>query len=216
MQKLNNLLERFQYTRSGGVFGILSITSGLIGDLIALVLFPEYNFLKRSVSFLCKGPGGAYFQIGTTLSGIFAIFFVLYVIRSFDDDTVSKPAKKWALIFALISCVTFINLGIFCGSNPIVDLIHGVSAVISWISGICYITLYSVFILKDSKYSKFLAYIGFTVSISLSLMVLMFFLYFLPGLQNVVLILPLWEWIDTFALTTWYLAVSLYLLFKKI
>ena len=65
-------------------------------------------------------------------------------------------------------------------------------------------------------YPKFLAYIGFTVSISLSLMVLMFFLYYFPGLQDVVLILPLWEWVGTFLLSGWYFVVSLYLLIKKI
>jgi len=216
MKKLNSRLDTFQNAISGGVWGNLSITAGILGDIIALILFPGYDFMKRSVSFLCKGPGGIFFQLGTILSGVFAIGFVLYVVRTFDETIINKNIKKWALSFALISCFSFISLGVFCGSNPIIALIHGVSAVVSWISGICYISLFSFLMIKDSKYSKFPAYVGFSVSISLSLMVLMFFLYYIPGLQNIVIILPLWEWYNTFALTFWYFVASTYLLVKKI
>jgi len=201
---------------SGGVWGNLSITAGILGDIIALILFPGYDFLKRSVSFLCKGPGGIFFQLGTILSGIFAVGFVLYVVRTFDDTIISKNMKKLALSFALISCVSFIFLGVFCGSNPIVDLIHGGSAVVSWLSAICYIGIFSFLMMKDSKYSKFPAYVGFSVSISLSLMILLFILYYIPGLQGVVKLLPLLEWYNTFALTFWYFVASTYLLVKKI
>ena len=216
MKKSNRRLDTFQTTISGGVWGNLSITAGILGDIIALVLFPGYDFLKRSVSFLCKGPGGIYFQIGTILSGIFAVGFVLYVVRTFDDTNISKNIKKWALSFALISCVSFIILGVFCGSNPIIALIHGVSAVVSWISGICYISLFSYLMMKDSKYSKFPAYIGFSVSSSLSLMILLFILYYFPGIQGVVKLLPLLEWYNTLALTFWYFVASTYILVKKI
>ena len=216
MEDLKTIRDKFQRAKLGGIFGILSISFGLMGDVVALILFPGYDFLRRSVSFLCKGPGGLYFQFGTVLSGVFAIFFVLYVIRTFDEESGNSIIKKWALAFAIISCVSFISLGAFCGSDPTTALIHGVSAVISWLSGICYLTLFNIFIFRDPKYSKFLAYIGFCVSISLSLMVLMFFLYYIPGLQNIVIILPLWEWVDTFALIIWYFVVSTYLLIKKI
>lgn len=216
MENLKRMFDKLQSTKLAGIFGILSITFGLIGDIIALILFPGYDFLRRSVSFLCKGPGGIFFQVGTVLSGIFAFIFVLYVIRTFEGETTNTTLKKWALTFAIISCMSFINLGIFCGSNPIIDIIHGVSAVVSWLSGIGYITLFSILMLRNLKYSKISAYIGFIVSSSLSFMILLFILYYFPGIQGVVKLLPLIEWYNTFALIFWYLVVSTDLLIKKI
>ncbi len=216
MEKPNNFMDKFQQFASGGIYGILSISFGLTGDILAYLFFPGYDFTKRAVSSLCKGPGGIFFQVGTVFSGIFAILFVIYVGRTFSGNQINEKRRKTAIFFALISCVSLIILGVFCGSDPIVALIHGVSAVITWISAICYITLFNIFILRDPKYSKFLAYIGFSVSIGLSIMVLMFFLYFIPGLQVIIIILPLWEWIDTLAIIIWYFAVSTYLLIKKI
>ncbi|HDZ17349.1 MAG TPA: DUF998 domain-containing protein [archaeon] len=207
----NNLKS---YTKIGGIFGILSITFGLIGDIIALILFPGYNFLRNSVSYLCIGPGGLFFQFGTALSGIFALIFVLCVIQTLDEESTNPIIKKWAISFAIISCVSFMNLGIFCGSYPIIDLIHGVSAVISWLSGIGYITLFSILMLKELKYPKIIAYVGFIVSSSLSFMIVLFILYYSPGIKEVVMILPLVEWINTFALIFWYFMVSTYLLAK--
>ena len=209
-------MVKFQQFASGGIYGILSISLALIGDILAYLLFPGYDFTKRAVSSLCKGPGGIFFQVGTVLSGIFAILFVIYIGGTFSETEINEKESKTALFFALISCVSLIILGAFCGSDPTIALIHGVFAVISWISGICYITLFNILMLRDLKYSKFLAYIGFSVSISLSSMVIMFFLYYIPGLQNIVIILPLWEWINTFAMIFWYSAVSTYLLIKKI
>ena len=209
-------MDKFQQFASGGIYGILSISFALIGDILAYLFFPGYDFTKRAVSYLCEGPGGIFFQVGTVFSGIFAILFVIYIGGTFSENQINEKESKTAVFFALISCVSLIILGVFCGSNKVISLIHGVSAVISWISGICYITLFNILMLKDLKYSKFLAYIGFSVSISLSTMVIMFFLYYIPGLQNLVIILPLWEWINTFAMIFWYSAVSSYLLIKKI
>lgn len=216
MENPKRIFDKIQKTKLAGIFGILSITFGLIGDIIALILFPGYNFLRSSVSYLCIGPGGLFFQLGTILSGVFAIGFVFYVIRTFDETIISKNIKKWAISFALISCVNFINLGVFCGNEPIIALIHGVSAIISWFSGIGYITLFSILMLKDIKYTKILAYTGFIVSSILTFMVLLFILYYFPGIKDVVKVLPLVEWIGTFALIFWYLVISTNLLIKKI
>ena len=216
MENLKKIFDNIQKTKLAGIFGILSITFGLIGDFIALILFPEYDFMRSAVSYLCIGPGGVFFQIGTVFSGIFALGFVLCIILTFDEESANVNIKKWAKILAVISCVSFINLGLFCGTNPIIEIIHGVSAVISWLSGIGYITLFSILMLKDSKYSKITAYIGYIVSSGLSCMVLLFILYYFPGIKDVLKILPLVEWYNTFALTFWYLVVSINILIKKI
>ncbi|KKK42809.1 hypothetical protein LCGC14_0493160 [marine sediment metagenome] len=215
MEKSHNLLGNFQQFVSGGVYGILSVVFGMLGDLIAYLMYPGYNFTNNPVSSLCNGPGGMFFQVGTVLSGIFAILFVLYFIGSVPAQNAEK-LRKIALLTALISCISFISLGVFCGREPTIALIHGVSAVISWISGICYITLFNIFMLRNSKYSKLLVYFGFGVSLTLSTMVLMFFLYYFLGLHIVIIILPLLEWIDTFILAIWYLIISIFLILKKI
>jgi len=209
---------KFQYSLSGGVYGLLSIAFGIAGDILAYILFPgrEYDFTKRAVSSLCKGQGGAFFQIGTIISGIFAIPFVLYIINTFDKHYVSENYRKGAFYSALISCVSFICLGIFCGANPIISLIHGVSAVISWISGLIYITFLNISMLKDPKYSKILSRFGFFTSIMLSLLMIIFFLAFLPSLDVLILILPTLEWLNTISLIIWYFIFSTYIIMKKI
>ena len=216
MEKPHNLFGNFQKFVSGGVYGILSVFFGMLGDLIAFLMYPGYNFTNSPVSSLCNGPGGMFFQVGTVLSGIFAILFVVYFIGSLPETQNTEKLRKVALLTALTSCISFISLGVFCGTEPTIALIHGVSAVISWISGICYITLFNIFMLRNSKYSKLLVYFGFGVSLTLSTMVLMFFLYYFLGLHIVIIILPLLEWIDTFILAIWYLIISIFLILKKI
>ena len=216
MEKPNNLLNNFQHFISGGVYGIISVFFGMLGDLVAFLMYPGYNFTNNPVSSLCKGPGGIYFQVGTVFSGIFAILFVTYFIGSLPETQNAKKIRQVALLTALISCTSLIILGVFCGTEPTIALIHGVSAVISWIFGIFYITLFNILILRNPKYSKSVAYFGFGVSIMLSVMVMMFFLYYFFGLHIVIIILPLLEWIDTIILSILYIVISVFIIIKKI
>lgn len=216
MNGVKSTINKILQTVSAGVFGLLSITFGLIGDIIAFILFPEYDFTKKAVSYLCKGPGGLYFQIGSVFSGIFAIFFVISLGRVFDQDGISEKLRKNTIFIALISCVSLVILGAFCGSNPIIALIHGIFAFISWFFGLLYITLFNIFILKDSKFSRKLAYFGFIVSILLLLLLIIFILHFFEATHFLVKILPSIEWIDTFAIILWYFLISTYIIYKKI
>ena len=216
MEKLNILIDKLSRKISGGIFGLLSITFGSIGDLIAYLMYPGYDFTRNSVSSLCDGSGGLFFQVGTVFSGLFALLFVIYLGRTFNEEKINGNLKKYTIIVAIISCISCIILGAFCGSNPIVAVIHGVSAFISWLFGLLYITLFNILMLKDPKYSKFLSFFGFIVSFGLFLLMIMFFLYYIPGLQVLVVILPSLEWIDTIAVIFWYLVISIYIILKKI
>jgi hypothetical protein len=198
------------------VYGLLSIAFGITGDILAYIFFPDYNFIKRAVSSLCKGEGGLFFQIGSVISGIFAIPFVVYLNNSFNKEYVKEKHKKKALRVAILSCVCLIILGAFCGSDPIIALIHGVSAVISWLTGLFYITYFNFFMLKDPKYSRSLSFFGFCATITLSTLMILFFLAFVPYLRFIVVILPSLEWINTIVIILWYFIVSLYTLKKKI
>jgi len=216
MQKLKININRISQKISIGVYGLLSITFSALGDLIAYLMYPGYDFRRRAVSSLCLGPGGLFFQAGTVISGLFAILFVIYLVRTFNYDEINENIRKYARISAIISCVSFIILGVFCGSNPIIAYIHGINAVISWISGLLYISLYNFLIIKSSNYSKFLGYFGFITSFILSLMLVFFLLHLFPALRFLMIILPSLEWLNALSLICWYLVVSIYVIHRRI
>ena len=105
MEKLDLISKKLNRFIPGALFGLLSVTFGFLGDLIAYLMYPGYDFTKRAVSSLCKGPGGLFFQIGTVFSGIFAFFFVIYLGSTFNKEEVSEKLRKSAVILGIISCV---------------------------------------------------------------------------------------------------------------
>ncbi|MFX1326974.1 MAG: hypothetical protein ACFE91_02365 [Promethearchaeota archaeon] len=216
MLKLKVSSDKILQKISCGVFGILSITFGFFGDLTAYLLYPGYDFRRRAVSSLCLGPGGLFFQSGTVISGIFALLFLISLEGTFNEEKISVNLRRNAKYTAIISCISFILLGFFCGSNPIIAYVHGINAVISWIFGLAYITLFNNLFLKSSRYSKFLGYFGFFASFTLSLLMFIFFLHLFPTLRFLVIILPSLEWVNTLMLILWYLVVSSYIIKKKI
>jgi len=209
--KINSLSQKI----SNGVYGLLSITFGGLGDLIAYLMYPGYDFRRRAVSSLCLGPGWLIFQAGTVISGLFALIFLINFEKTFNDVETNLNLRKYAKITGIISCVSFIILGIFCGSNIIIAYIHGINAVISWIFGLLYISLYNTLIIKSSKYSKYLGYFGFITTFTMSLMLVFFLLHLIPDLRFLMIILPSLEWTNTCSLILWYLVVSVYIIHKK-
>ncbi|MFW9880427.1 MAG: hypothetical protein ACFFG0_45740 [Candidatus Thorarchaeota archaeon] len=199
-------------------FGIISVSFGILGDIISYILFPytQYNFFQQAVSALCLGSGGLFFNIGNVFSGIFALIFVNLLAETFDDDQSTKRLKSSAIIFANISCICFIILGFFCGSNIIIAYIHGIAALTSWGFGFLYITFFNILILKDQKYSKNVAYAGFIVSIFLALLMIFFLLHLLPIFRSLMIILPLLEWLNTGAIIFWYFMIPIHMALQKI
>jgi hypothetical protein len=216
---IDKYIERIEKILPTPYLGILSVSIGILGDIISYVLFPfsEYDFLKQAVSALCLGSGGIFFNICNILSGIFAFLFVNALARTFDDTNISNQLKKTALICANISCICFIILGAFCGSNLIIAYIHGTAALTSWGFGLLYITLYNTLIIKDSKYSKKIGYFGYIVSFLLALLLILFILHLFPiWNREILIILPFLEWLNTFGVIFWYYMVSFYIIYKKI
>ena len=216
MEKFDLFIEKVNDVIPGSLFGLFSIISGIMGDVIAFLMFPGYNFLRMAVSDLCLGPGGLFFNFGNLFSGIFAFFFVNYLGNTFNEGKISPKFRRTAIICANISCVCFIFLGIFCGSNIIIAYIHGISAITSMGFGFCYITFYNILIIKDSKYSRSLGYFGFIVSFIFGLLIILFLLHILPNLRFIMVVLPLVEWLNTTALIIWYIIIPLYMIYKKI
>ncbi len=216
MEKVDHFIEKFNNVIPVSLFGLFSIFSGILGDIIARVMFPEYNFMEMAVSALCLGPGGIFFNLGNIFSGIFALIFVNYLRTTFNKNENNFKLIIGANICANIACISFIFLGVFCGSNIIIQYLHGTSALISWGFGFCYITMYNILIIQDSKYSKYLGYFGFFVSFAFALLVILFFLHLFPVLRFIMEVLPLIEWIGTGAVILWYFFIPTYMLYKKI
>ena len=216
MEKLNRFIEKLNRHIPLRIFGLLSVSFGILGDFIAYLMYPGYNFTKNAVSALCDGSGRIFFQTGIVLSGIFAFFFAIYLGKTFSNEIVSQKLRKISISFAIISCVSFIFLGVFCGTNLIIALIHGTSAIISWVSGFWYITLYNILILRDSNYSKYIAYFGFFVSSIIVILMTVFLLYLIPALRSLIIFLPTLEWMNTVTVILWYFIISMYMINKKI
>jgi len=216
MEKVDHFIEKLNNFIPGSLFGLFSIISGIIGDIVALLMFPGYNFLEMAVSALCLGPGGLFFNIGNALSGIFAWVYVNYLRTTFNNEENSIRLIKGANITANIACVSFIILGAFCGSNIVFRYLHGTAAIISYVFGFCYITMYNILMIKDPKYSEYLGYFGFFVSFIFALLIILFLLHLIPPLFYIHLSLPLIEWASTVAVISWYLGIPVYMLYKKI
>ncbi|MHA2037473.1 MAG: DUF998 domain-containing protein [Promethearchaeota archaeon] len=216
MAKLEHFIKKLNQYIPLSTFGILSVLFGIIGDTIAFLMYPGYNITRNAVSALCDGSGWIFFQTGIILSGVFAFFWAVYLGYTFNSEEVGEKLKKISIPLAIISCVSFILLGIFCGKNLLISLIHGTSVIISWGSGFCYITLFNLLIIKDSKFSKKIGYFGFFVSFVMATLMTIFFLHLIPLFRSLIIILPTLEWINTFTVILWYIIISMYMVIKKI
>jgi len=216
MERLDIFIEKLNRIIPGRLFGLFSITAGILGDIIALLMYPlmEYDFIRNAVSTLCEGPGGIFFNAGNIFSGLFALIFVNYLGKTFNEENINRTLKRGVIICANISCSSFILLGVFCGSEPVAALIHGTSAAVSWIFGIFYISFFNVLFIKSNNYSRYLGYFGFITTVSLSLMMIFFTLHFVPIFRFLMVVLPSLEWLNTLAVIVWYLVVSIYIIVK--
>ena len=93
MEKLKTHILNTYNLIPAPIYGMLSAATGLGGDIIAIALFPNYNF-NRMISALGAGPGAIYFNIGTIFSGIFALLFYLYMIKIIGKKPIIQNYKK--------------------------------------------------------------------------------------------------------------------------
>lgn len=186
----------------GPIFGILSVIVGLLGDFLALLLFPEYN-LNLMISKLGIGPGGIFFNIGTILSGFFAFLFYLYLGRVVKDEHLNENLRKAAIISAVVSCFFFMLIGFFPSleENQMLIILHGNFASICFIAGLIYFLLFNIIILRNKNFLKIHAYVGFTEAC-----LILFFLF----TWN-----PISEWIMTIGIIVWIMVIASYLLYSN-
>ena len=203
MEKLNNFFDKLFKIVPGGVFGLLSISIGISIDIIGLVI-SGYRIYTHSVSSLGIGPVGLLFNIGLFFSGIAAVIFDIYLGKIISREIINDKAIKITVAISLVSSFSLSLAGVFPLSqeNYTILVLHLVFAFTAFIGGLIFIFVYSLFMLKDPKFLKILAYSGFVVCG-------FFALYLFTQL-------PIAEWLAVFAIILWTLFNASYMIYKKI
>ncbi|TFG04282.1 MAG: DUF998 domain-containing protein [Promethearchaeota archaeon] len=185
---------------SGGNIGLFSVGIIIFGELIAFLLFPGYNIFENMVSELGTGPGGMFFNLSIFISGIIIIPYYIKLAQSFDGTNINDKMKQYAIFVAIISCVTYSFIGLFPAleENIIIYTIHGTMAAISIGSGMGYLIFYSILMLKADNYSNYQAVHGIIVAVFYATFLLTW--------------IPIIEWFMNFAILSWIIANSLYLI----
>ena len=204
MERKRNFIDYFLDLAPGGFYGILSIIVRISGDFIAFLLFPRYNMINNMVSDLGVGPGGIFFSLGLIISGIISIPFYVALARSLQSEGVDERMRKTGLIFFYISDITYIMIGFFPSVENIyiIYLAHGIFAIISWLTAIIYLIIFSRLMKKDGKFSALPSYSGYFLIIVMVIFLCTW--------------LPLIEWVMTFTFIIWVLLISSYMISQKL
>jgi len=183
---------------------LLSAIAGIAGDIIAISLTPYFD-LSYMISDLGTGPGAIYFNIGTFLSGVFAILTYLHIVEILENENINHPkVLRIGKVFAINSCVFFALIGVIPSvrSNIILFAAHGAVALISLISGVIYLSAFSYLFFKSEKFSGL---VGYLPLIAVSCIIPFLFSWH-----------PITEWIMTSGITFWVVAISIYMLYRKL
>jgi len=167
MDKPTKSMDKIFQVIPGGIFGLLSVISIILGEFIAFLLFPgyKYNIFDNMISDLGVGKGGIFFNLSVIISGILIIPYYIHLAKSFIGENITENLRKYAILTAIISCITYSMLGIFPAieDNIIIFYTHGILATITIASGLGYLLCYSTLMYKAQNYSKSQAYHGFLV-----------------------------------------------------
>jgi len=203
VDKQTKFIDKLLEIIPGGVFGLLSVALIILGEIIALLLFPGYNIFNNMVSELGAGSGGPFFNLTIIISGIIIIPYYIHLAKTFSGEAINENLRKYAILTAVISCITYSLLGVFPSieDNIIIFIIHGTLATISIASGLGYLLLYSILMLRAQNFSKYQAYHGFIVAVLYATFLLTW--------------IPIIEWVMNMAILSWVTANSVYILYLK-
>ena len=203
MDKPTKFIDKLFEIMPGGVFGLLSVALIILGEIIALLLIPGYSIFNNMISELGAGPGGPFFNLSTIISGIIIIPYYIHLAKSFSGENIKENLRKYAILAAVISCITYSLLGVFPSieDNIIIYVIHGTLAAISIASGLGYLLLYSILMLRAQNFSKYQAYHGFIVAVLYATFLLTW--------------IPIIEWVMNMAILSWITVNSVYILYLK-
>lgn len=202
MEQFRTFILKTYHSIPAPIYGLLSAIIGISGDIISILLFQGYN-LKHMISALGTGPGGIFFNIGTFLSGIFALFFYFYLFEFIGKETTVPKLHQAGRFFAINSCIFFSLVGVFPTSkNIVLFVLHGTAALISWLSAILYLSIFSYLIYKSKIISRFFIYLALITASTIIVFLLTW--------------KPIIEWTMALAVAVWITLISAYLLYRKI
>ncbi len=207
-----DLFGKFFKIIPGGIFGIISGLTGLICDIIAILLYPGYSIFQDMVSSLGVGPGGHFFNYGLIFSGISGAIFYLYVGLSFYNEDSSIKLVKSAIIISIISSLLMASIGIYPAiqEEPLIIISHYFTTLLTILTGIIFYTMFGYLIIKSSQYSSYLAIIA---CIPTFIMIIILIFIITPFTQALV---PFTEWLMVFSVIVFALITASYTLYKKI
>ncbi|MFX1314693.1 MAG: hypothetical protein ACFE9T_02435 [Promethearchaeota archaeon] len=225
MKKVNVFFNKLYHNVPGYVFGLLAFIFGFLGTILALLLSPDYVMWEKSISVLGHKKGGLFLRIGLILFGIASIPFLIYFARTLHNEDVNEYLTKGGLYASIFSAITTILTEIFTGVNEFISTLHGLFALLSWMGGAIFLTLFSIVMRKNPNFSKVQIYVSFIVTGIFIFYLIPFFITnfcsYYPDLcysfgRAVYTIVPTTEWIVHFGILFWGLFNSSYFLYKKI
>ncbi len=195
----------------GGVFGVLAMLAGLIGELIALQFYPvEYSILTNMISDLgtpeMNPRGFMFFNIGAMVSGLLGIPFSVYMGYLFQSR---HGSSKWIEVAKYANIVAYIALGLLglclalsATKESIFFLLHGVFADVCFLGTATYCVIYSYYVQdKPLIFPKYFA--------------VPFFFAGITQLVFIVTWIPIIEWISHISILFWIIIMGSYMTFKK-
>jgi len=162
-------------TISGVYFGIIGLIIFTLSTVLSVVIYlsidPNYSIYTNWISDLGIGPGGAkwIFNIGWMISSLILLFFHTFEIRELKNKGVKNNIIKFMVIFSIS-----LSSGIFLVGFVPLDrgFSHTIAALIYFIGGFGFFSLYGIIILMISRMSKIYSIIAFITALS-------YILYFL-------------------------------------
>ncbi|MFX0028110.1 MAG: hypothetical protein ACFE8B_02790 [Candidatus Hermodarchaeota archaeon] len=225
MKKINEIFDNLFKVIPGYYFGFLAFLISFLGAIIALLLSPDYVMWEKSISVLGHKAGGIYLRIGLIITGIISIPFIIYMGRAVRDETNKKYVREVAIIAGVFSSSCMALSGTFSGVNPFISWLHGNFALCSWLGGAVAFLSFSILIINNPKFSRYIAYVGFVIAGIFVFYLIPFFItnfcnYFADLCYDfgraVYTINPTFEWAVYFSTVFWYLSGSIYIMYKKI
>jgi len=225
MKKVYEFFDKLFNHVPGYFFGILAFIFGFLGTILALLLSPEYIMWQKSISILGHQTGGIYLRIGIILFGITSIPLLIYFGRRLKNENVNEYLRKSGLYTSIFSSITAVLTESFTGVNEFISSLHGLFALLSWIGGSIFLTIFSIMMSKNPNFSKRQTNISYIVTGIFIFYLIPFFTTnlcnYYPDLcydfgRAIYTIMPTTEWIVHFGILFWVLINSCYLLYKKI
>ena len=204
MNKINHFFDKLLETVPGGVFGIISMLIGISSLFISILNYPGYSMVLLYISNLGIGPGlsAPIFNIGIIVTGFIAIPFYVYMGRVMKTEGVNEKYRKNSITLAIIGCISLSLVGCFPAYNLILLLFHGSFAALFFLSSLICSIAFSYLMWNDTRFPKVQSYFGVVVG----------------GIYAIycVTLQPIIEWVCFFALVSWVLETSIFMLVKTL